>query len=89
MGYDDDPDWYPVSDLKYALHKVRDFRTKNPAKPGLLKQLDEWIRFWEAGDETYDHKDWRWTSKRGRSENTMAHWRTVYTRSCEEAALKE
>jgi hypothetical protein len=57
LGYDDDPDWYPASDLKYAPHKVRDFHAKNPTKPGPPKRLDEWIKLWEAGEDTYDHAD--------------------------------
>ena len=57
LGYDNDPDWYLASDLKYAPHKVRDFHLRYPTKPGPLRRLDEWIRFWEAGDDTYDHED--------------------------------
>lgn len=57
LGYDDDPDWYPASDLKYAPHKVRDFHARNPTKPGPPKRLDEWIKLWEAGEDTYDHAD--------------------------------
>jgi len=57
LGHDDDPDWYPASNLKYAPHKVRDFHAKYPTRPGPPKRLDEWLRLWEAGEETYDHPD--------------------------------
>jgi hypothetical protein len=52
-----DPNYYPVSDFKYAPHKVWDFHARNPTQPGPPKRLDEWKWLWEAGDDTYDHKD--------------------------------
>ena len=54
LGYDEDLEWYPASNLKYALYKVRDFHIQHPTKPGPLKQLDKWIQQWETGQETYD-----------------------------------
>jgi hypothetical protein len=39
LGYDDDPDWYPASDVKYAPHKVQDFHLANPTRPGPPKRL--------------------------------------------------
>jgi hypothetical protein len=57
LGYDDDPDWYPASDVKYAPHKVRDFHLANPTRPGPPKRLDDWLRLWEAGENSYDHVD--------------------------------
>jgi hypothetical protein len=35
VGFDDDLEWYPVSDLKYSPHKIRDFHLKYPGTPGL------------------------------------------------------
>jgi hypothetical protein len=54
LGYDEDPEWYPASNLKYAPYKVRDFHIQHPTKPGPPKQLDKWIQQWETGQETYD-----------------------------------
>jgi hypothetical protein len=39
LGYDDDPDWYPASDVKYAPHKVRDFHLANPTRPEAVDKL--------------------------------------------------
>jgi transposase InsO family protein len=50
LGYDDDPEWYPVSNLQNAPHKLRDFHKQNPALPGPPKELDNWIAQWEAED---------------------------------------
>jgi Chromo (CHRromatin Organisation MOdifier) domain len=57
LGYDDDPDWYPASDVKYAPHKVRDFHKANPTKPGPPKRLNDWLQLWESGADTYDHEE--------------------------------
>ena len=57
LGYDDDLEWYPASDVKYALHKVRDFYKANPTKPKPPRRLDDWLRLWELGEETYDYDD--------------------------------
>ena len=57
LGFDSDPDWYPASNVKYAPHKVRDFHIANPTKPGPPKRLDDWLRAWEAGEDTYSYKD--------------------------------
>ena len=50
LGYDDDPEWYPVSNLQNAPHKLRDFHKQNPALPGPPKELNKWIAQWEAED---------------------------------------
>jgi transposase InsO family protein len=57
LGYDDDPEWYPASNVKYAPHKVRDFHDRYPDQPGPPMRLQEWIHLWEAGEDSYDHKD--------------------------------
>jgi transposase InsO family protein len=57
LGYDEDPEWYPASNVRYAPHKVREFHEKNPTKPGPPKRLNNWIKSWEAGEETYEHPD--------------------------------
>jgi len=56
LGFDD-PEWYPASNIKYAPHKVRDFHLANPTRPGPPKRLNDWIRLWEAGEDSYDHED--------------------------------
>lgn len=56
LGYDDDPEWYPASNLKNAPHKVRDYHIANPEKPGPPRRLQEWIRQWE-NEDTEDHED--------------------------------
>jgi hypothetical protein len=48
LGFDDDPEWYPASNLENAPHKVRDYHAANPTKPGPPEQLQDWIRQWEA-----------------------------------------
>jgi Chromo (CHRromatin Organisation MOdifier) domain len=57
LGCDDDPNWYPASDVKYAPHKVRDFHEANPTKPGPPKRLKDWLRQWENGADTYNHEE--------------------------------
>ena len=39
VEYDEDPEWYPASNLKNAPHKIRDYYTANPPKPGPPKRL--------------------------------------------------
>ena len=51
LGFDEDPEWYPASDLANAPHKLRDYHAANPSKPGPPKQLAEWIRRWENDEE--------------------------------------
>jgi len=57
IGYDEDPEWYPASNLRNAPHKIRDYHTANPTKPGPPKRLQEWMRCWEEGEEADYHKD--------------------------------
>ena len=46
-GYDEDPEWYPVENLRNAPYKLREFHRENPDKPGPPVQLEKWIREWE------------------------------------------
>jgi hypothetical protein len=39
LGFDDDPEWYPASNLTNAPHKLRNYYAANPIKSGLPKQL--------------------------------------------------
>jgi hypothetical protein len=43
--------------IKYTLHKVRDFYIANPLRLRPLKRLDDWLKLWEAGEDSYDYKD--------------------------------
>jgi hypothetical protein len=54
VGYDEDPEWYPASNVKNAPHKLRDYHLANPTQAGPPRQLQEWITAWE-NDEDYDH----------------------------------
>ena len=56
-GYNEDPNQYLALDLKYAPHKIRNFYIANPTKPRPPKRLASQIRLWEAGEDTYNHKD--------------------------------
>lgn len=55
-GHDEDPEWYPAVNFKYAPHKLRDFHHKHPALPGPPRHLLDWIKAWEDGLDSYD--DW-------------------------------
>jgi transposase InsO family protein len=57
VGFDDDPEWYPASDLTNAPHKLRDYHNANPTKPGPPEQLKEWIRRWENDEEIDNNID--------------------------------
>ena len=54
VGYDDDPEWYPAADFKYSPHKLRDFHLANQSLPGPPARLDDWVRKWEAGEDSYE-----------------------------------
>jgi len=53
LGFDEDPEWYPASNLANAPHKLRDYHAANPSQPGPPEQLSDWIRQWE-NDEQID-----------------------------------
>lgn len=57
LNRDEDWEFYPASDLKYAPHKLRDFHLANPTLPGPPRRLLEWVAAWEdeQADENYDH----------------------------------
>jgi transposase InsO family protein len=57
VGYDEDLDFYPASDFKYAPHKLRDFHVANPSLPGPPRALEQWIKAWESGKDDYDSLD--------------------------------
>jgi hypothetical protein len=54
LGYNDDPNWYPASNFKYAPYKLRDFYKQYPTRPGPPRKLNDWIAQWEAGKAEYD-----------------------------------
>jgi transposase InsO family protein len=51
LGFDEDPEWYPASNLANAPHKLRDYHAANPSQPGPPEQLSDWIRQWENDEE--------------------------------------
>jgi len=55
IGYDEDPEWYPASNLKYSSHKLRDFHLANPDLPGPSQHLDKWLKAWEDEVEDYEN----------------------------------
>jgi hypothetical protein len=57
VGYDEDLNWYPASDLKYSPHKLRAYHLANQQQPGPPKRLTDWIQAWEDGVEDYDEMD--------------------------------
>ncbi len=58
VGHDVDLKEYKASDLRYAPHKLRDFHSQYKDLPGPPKRLDEWIKLWEEGVDTFpDHTD--------------------------------
>jgi hypothetical protein len=57
VGYDEDLNWYPASDLKYSPHKLRDYYLANRQQLGPPKRLADWVRAWEDGTEDYNDLD--------------------------------
>jgi hypothetical protein len=57
VGWEEDPEWYPASDLKYAPHLLRAFHLRNPSVVGPPLRLENWIRAWEMGIDNYDYLD--------------------------------
>jgi hypothetical protein len=57
LGYDEDPEWYPASDFKYAPHKLKAFHLRYPDLPGPPRKLGEWLQAWEEGKDDYDELD--------------------------------
>lgn len=54
VGHDDDLEWYPAANFKYSPYKLRDFHLANQSLPGPPALLDDWIRKWEEGIDSYD-----------------------------------
>jgi hypothetical protein len=57
LGHDQDPQYYPASDFKYAPHLLRKFHQDYPLLPGPPEQLLEWLKAYEEGIEVYDYLD--------------------------------
>jgi hypothetical protein len=55
LGYKDDPEWYDASNFKNSPHKLRDFHTANPTRPGPPKELKRRVRCWEEDRDADDH----------------------------------
>jgi hypothetical protein len=58
-GYDPDPTWYPAWNFIGSPHKLQEFHSRYPNKPGPPKYLDEWIECWHNEDDKLpeEHKD--------------------------------
>jgi hypothetical protein len=54
VKYDDDLEWYPVTHFKYLPYKLRDFHLTNQSLPRLPARLNDWIKKWEAGADSYE-----------------------------------
>ena len=57
LGWDEDPEWYPASNIKNAPHKIRDYHIANPTQPGPPRRLQEWIECWERDEEPGYYND--------------------------------
>ena len=57
LGHDEDPEWYPASDFKYAPHKLKAFHLRYPELPGPPRKLNDWLQAWEEGKDVYDDLD--------------------------------
>lgn len=58
VGYDEDPEWYPASNVKNAPHKLRDYHLANPTQAGPPRRLPAWLKAWEddTEDDTEDNR---------------------------------
>ncbi|KGQ01589.1 hypothetical protein PAAG_11717 [Paracoccidioides lutzii Pb01] len=56
-GFDEDPTWYPVTNLKRSPHLVREFHAANPTKAGPPKRLSKWLETWEKDNYLADEAD--------------------------------
>lgn len=57
IGYDPDPKWYPAQNLKNAPHRLRDFHTEYPNRPGPPRHLDYWLHCYENDEDAKDQDD--------------------------------
>jgi len=57
IGHDDDPEWYPASDLKYSPRLLRKFHMAHQDLPGPPRKLKDWLMKWEEGVDDYDELD--------------------------------
>ena len=55
VGYDDDPEWYPASNLMTSPQYLRDFHLANPDQVGPPEMIDSWLKAWESDkDDAFD-----------------------------------
>jgi hypothetical protein len=57
LGYDDDPEWYDAFNFKNSPHRVGEFYTTNPIRPGTPKRLGVWVQCWEEDRDVSNHPD--------------------------------
>jgi predicted aspartyl protease len=56
-GWDPDPTWYPASDFKNAVTKIREFHDEHPDQAGPPTRLAQWERAALAEESDPPHKD--------------------------------
>jgi Chromo (CHRromatin Organisation MOdifier) domain len=58
-GYDPDPTWYPAWNFIGSPHKLQEFHSRYPNKPGPPKYLNKWMECWHNKDNKLpkEHKD--------------------------------
>lgn len=57
FGYEEDMEWYVASNFKNSPHKLREFHTANPTRPGPPERLESWVQCWEEDRDADDHPD--------------------------------
>jgi hypothetical protein len=57
LNMDEDLEWYPASDFKYAPDKLIAYHMVNPSKPGPPEALPAWKEQYDKGMDNYDHLD--------------------------------
>ena len=55
VGHDEDLEWYPASNFKYSLYKLRDFHLAHLDLPRPPHELKNWIKCWEKGLDNYNN----------------------------------
>ncbi len=53
IGYDEDPEWYPASSIKYAPHLIQKFHDENPTQTGPPMNLEQWLQAYKEGKDEY------------------------------------
>jgi len=57
LEYEEDLVWYDAGNFKNSPHKLREFHTANPTRPGPPERLESWVQCWEEDRDADDHPD--------------------------------